>query len=147
MIQGIQVTPEELAKIGDSYDFRIALAALLAHTGNIDGRFVEPERRHIRVLLAEQFGISAIDASELMILSDYKMLQHQEVEELVATLAETLGPEGRVYFVEWLWQVVIADRIVAPEEANLIDALAAKLGVAADAQAAIAVKYTTKPQS
>jgi uncharacterized tellurite resistance protein B-like protein len=74
------------------------------------------------------------------------MLQQQEVEELVATLAETLGPEGRVYFVEWLWQVVIADRVVAPEEANLIAALAAKLGVAADTQAAIAAKYTSKSQ-
>ena len=141
MMQGSRLTSEQLANIGKTYDFRIALAALLVHAGNVDGAFVETERQTVRALLAERLGISAIDASELMILVNYRNLQAQEIAELVRALAEALGPEGRVQFIDLVWRVVVSDRVVTPEEQDLIAALAENLGVPATETARLAAQY------
>ena len=145
MIEGKQVTPETLAAIGTAYDFRIALAALLVHAGNVDGNFVDVEKQHVRDLLVRQLGLPPIDARELMVLVNYRNLQTQEIDELVAALAETFGPEGRVHFIEWLWEIVVADRVVTPEETSLIATLAARLGVEPRVQDVIAARFTKIP--
>ena len=142
MIQGSRLTPEELARIGKTYDFRIALAALLVHAGNVDGAFVETERQTVRALLADKLGISAIDASELMILVNYRNLQDQELAELVRALADALGLEGRVQFIDLVWRVVVSDSVVTLEERDLIAALADKLGVPPAETARLAALYT-----
>ena len=144
MIEGRRMTPEQLAQIGKTYDFRIALAALLVHAGNVDGVFVETERQTVRTLLVDRLGISAIDASELMILVNYRNLQAQEIAELVRALAEALGSEGRVQFIELVWRVVVSDRIVKPEEQELIAALAENLGVPVAETARLAAQYAAK---
>ena len=141
MIEGRQVTPETLAEIGTSYDFRIALAALLVHAGNVDGDFVDVEKQSVRDLLVRQLGLPPIDARELMVLVNYRNLQAQEIDELVAALADTLGAEGRVHFIEWLWEIVVADRIVTVEETSLIATLATRLGVEPRVQEAIAARF------
>ena len=141
MIQGSRLSREELATLIKTYDFRIALAALLVHAGTVDGAFVEAEKRLVRVLLVEQLGISPVDASELMMLVNYSHLQSQEIDELTGALALSLGHEGRVHFVECLWQVVVADTVVTAEENSLIAALASKLGIDAAGQAAIAARH------
>ena len=147
MIQGSRLTPDDLARIGQTYDFRIALAALLVHAGNVDGALVETERQTVRALLAEKLGISPIDASELMILVNYKNLQAQEIAELVRALAEALGPEGRVQFIELVWKVVVADCVVTAEEKDLIAVLAAELGVTPQEQVRLSAHYAAKMQS
>lgn len=141
MIEGRSVTPEALAEIGASYDFRIALAALLVHAGNVDGNFVDVEKQSIRDLLVSQLGLPPIAARELMVLVNYRNLQAPEIDELVAALAESLGSEGRVHFVEWLWEIVVADRVVTNEETNLIATLATRLGVEPRVQDALADKF------
>ena len=141
MIEGRQVTPESLAEIGSSYDFRIALAALLVHAGNVDGNFVDVEKQSIRDLLVSQLGLPPIDARELMVLVNYRDLQAPEIDELVTALAHSLGAEGRLHFIEWLWEIVVADRIVTTEETALIAMLAKRLGVSPRTQDAIAQKF------
>lgn len=135
------MTAETLAEIGTRYDFRIALAALLVHAGNVDGNFADVEKQSIRDLLVSQLGLPPIDARELMVLVNYRNLQAPEIDELVAALAHSLGAEGRVHFVEWLWEIVIADRIVTAEETKLIATLATRLGVAPRVQDAIAARF------
>lgn len=140
IIQGGQLSAGEIAKFGATHDFRIALAGLLVHAGNVDGAFVDAEKRHVRRLLVDKLGISSTDASELMILVNHKNLQTQDMDELVAELAGKLGPEGRADFIDWLWQVVVADNVVTDEEAALVAAVAGKIGLDAQALAAIAAR-------
>jgi uncharacterized tellurite resistance protein B-like protein len=141
MIQGGRLSVEEIAKFAASHDFRIALAGLLVHAGNVDGAFVDVEKHFVRRLLVDKLGISSTDAAELMILVNHKNLPANDMDELVAELAGKLGPEGRADFVDWLWQLVIADNVVTEEEAALVAALAGKIGVDAQTQAAIAAKH------
>lgn len=145
IFQGGPVTAEALAKIGKTHDFRIALAALLVHAGKVDGAFVEQEKQVVRRLLAEQFAMPPIDASELMILVNYSNLQAAELDEPVAALADCLGDEGRVQFIAWVWQVITADGIVTPEEAELVSRLAEKLGVTPWRSEALAREHRVKP--
>ena len=88
-----------------------------------------------------QLGLPPIDARELMVLVNYRNLQAQEIDELVAALADTLGAEGRVHFIEWLWEIVVADRIVTVEETGLIATLATRLGVEPRVQEALAARF------
>jgi uncharacterized tellurite resistance protein B-like protein len=144
MIQGKRITPEELAHISKTYDFRIALAALLVHAGNISGSFVDAAREQVRVLLMRQLNLSAADASELMVIVNYRHLQWEEVEELVLALSDALAPQGRARLIEWLWQIVVADRVITQEESELITSVATMLGIPGTAQDAIAANYRNR---
>lgn len=141
MVQSKRITPEELARLSKTYDFRIALAALLVHAGNVSGSFVDAAKDQVRALLVQQLNISAIDASELMVLVNYRNLQWEEVEELVLALSDSLPPQGRAQLVEWLWEIVVADRAVTPDESSLIATVATMLGIHKSAQDTIAADY------
>ena len=141
MIQGKRITPEGLASLSKTYDFRIALAALLVHAGNINGSFVDAAKDQVRNLLIEQLSISPLDASELMVLVNCRNLQWDDVEELVLALSDALEPQGRAQLIEWLWEIVIADRDVTPEEMDLISTVANMLGIHQKTQDSIAAGY------
>ena len=141
MIQGTRISPEQLSQISKTYDFRIALAAVLVHAGNVSGSFTDAAREHVRALLVEQLKISAVDASELMVLVNYRNLQWEELEEMVLALADSLGPESRPLFVEWLWQVVAANRAANADATALVAAVANLLGIAEKTQLSIATAY------
>ena len=141
MIQGDTLSAAQIAQFGATHDFRIALAGLLVHAGNVDGEFADTEKHHVRRLLVEQLGISSTEAAELMILVNHKHLQKQDVDELVEELVGKLGPSGRENLIDWLWQVIAADHIVTQEESGLVRALADKIGIEAKVQAAIAARY------
>jgi uncharacterized tellurite resistance protein B-like protein len=145
LFEGKRVTPESLSEIGQAYDFRIALAALLVHAGNVDGDFVDAEKQSIRDLLVRQLGVPPVEARELMVLVNFRNLQEQEIDELVEALTERLGPEGRVHLIEWLWEIVVADRIVTDDETELIANLASRLGVETYKQREIASRYLPAP--
>ena len=146
MIQGGRLSVEEIAKFGATHDFRIALAGLLVYAGNVDGAFVDAEKQHVRRLLVENLGISSTDAAELIILVNHKNLQGSDIDELIAALAQKLGGEGRAQFVDWLWQVVVADRVLTKEESSLVATLASKIGVDEATQASIAARHRAMRQ-
>lgn len=141
MLQSKRISSGDLARLSKTYDFRIALAALLVHAGNISGSFVDAAKDQVRALLVQQLGISAIDASELMVLVNYRNLQWEEVEELVLALSDALPPQGRAQLVEWLWEIVVADRVITPDESSLIATVATMLGIHKSAQDLIAEGY------
>jgi uncharacterized tellurite resistance protein B-like protein len=141
MIEGKRISPEQLAEISKTYDFRIALAAVLVHAGNVSGCFTETAKDQVRALLVEQLNITAVDASELMVLVNYRNLQWEELEEMVLALGDSLAPESRPHFVEWLWKIVGADHAASLEQASLVAAIADMLGIAKETQISIATAY------
>lgn len=143
MIEGKRISPEQLAEISKTYDFRIALAAVLVHAGNVSGCFTETAKDQVRALLVEQLNISAVDASELMVLVNYRNLQWEELEEMVLALGDSLAPESRTHFVEWLWKIIGADHVARAEETALVAAIADMLGICKETRNAIAAAYAS----
>lgn len=143
-IQGKSVAPGDFERTGIDHDFRIALAAMLVHAGNIDGLFVESEKIEVCNLLIRQLGIARLEARELMLLVDYRSLLAEEVEELVSSIATALDAAGQVHFIEWVWSVIVADARIVREETGLVARLACRLGLSPAQSAEIAARYKAR---
>ncbi len=75
-------------------------------------------------------------------LVNCRNLQWDEVEELVLALSDSFAPQGRALLAEWLWEIVIADRVVTPEETAFVAAEATMPAIHKSTQDSIAVGYS-----
>jgi uncharacterized tellurite resistance protein B-like protein len=53
-------------------DYRLAAVALLVHVANIDGETALAERRRLKTIIEERFGLDAKAASELIAIAEQR---------------------------------------------------------------------------
>ncbi len=118
-------------------DFRLAAAALLVHTANIDGNFGERERTRLRGIIQQNFKLDDATTDELIAVEIEAERRSIDLYQFTSRLNRTLDEKGRARMVEMMWQIVFADGIVTEFEDNLIWRAADLLGVSREERIAL----------
>ncbi|MEC9368402.1 MAG: TerB family tellurite resistance protein [Pseudomonadota bacterium] len=113
----------------DDEQMRVAAAALLLHTANIDGEVHKTEIQRVRRLLEQRFELDPGAASSLMDEAEKREQEAVDLYGFTSVLTAQLDRPGRLKIVEMLWEVVMADGIIHEFEANLVWRAAELLGV------------------
>jgi uncharacterized tellurite resistance protein B-like protein len=118
-------------------DYRLAAAALLVHTGTIDGRLSDAERARLRQVLQRRFALDDAATDELMAEAIEAERQSIDLYQFTSRLNRTLDHTGRSRVVEMMWQVVFADGAVSEFEDNLVWRAADLLGISREERIAL----------
>ncbi|HQT62835.1 TerB family tellurite resistance protein [Acidiphilium sp.] len=110
-------------------DYRVAAAALLLHVADIDGEVSPPEKRRLRAIVTETFGIEGADAARLLAAAEQSEQEAVDLYHFTSVLKRSLDAEGRRKIVELCWQMAFADGRIDEFEENVIWRIAELLGV------------------
>lgn len=118
-------------------DYRLAAAALLVHTGTVDGDFSDVERERLRKVLQERFSLD--DAATDELIAEAVEVERRSIDlfQFTARLNRTLDHKGRARIVEMMWQVVLADGVISEFEDNLVWRAADLLGISREERIAL----------
>lgn len=98
----------------------LAAAVLMVEAARLDGNFDESERRSIRSLVTDRFGLDDAEADDLIAEAETVHDDSNHLVRFTRAIKETCPPEERVAIVEMLWEVVYADGVLHDYEANLL---------------------------
>jgi uncharacterized tellurite resistance protein B-like protein len=106
------------------HDVRLAACALLLELAHVDGDFSEVERTRLSEVLQRHFGVDASGADALMV--EAHVASRQSVDDFVFTrqVVVEYTLEQRLVLAELMWQVVLADGVLAERESYLMRKLA-----------------------
>jgi uncharacterized tellurite resistance protein B-like protein len=110
-------------------DSRVASAALLIHAATVDGNFGDAERENLRVLVQSRFDLDDETAEQLIAQATEAENEAVDFFRFTSVLMRKLDEEGRLRFVEMMWQMIYADGRVTEFEENLIWRVADLLGI------------------
>ncbi|MGD9867917.1 MAG: TerB family tellurite resistance protein [Hyphomicrobiales bacterium] len=128
LVDGVSGTAHGQASLDDE-QMRVAAAALLLHTANIDGEVHRTELKRVRSLLEQRFGLDRSEAASLMDEAERREQDAVDLYGFTSVLTAHLDRPGRLKIVEMLWEVVMADGVIHEFEANLVWRTAELLGV------------------
>ena len=113
----------------DHNDYRLAAAALLVHTAEIDGNMAEPERRKLHDLLQRRFELNEVDTQAL--ISEATEAEHEAIDlyHFTTVINRSLNENDRLRIVQMMWEIIYADGRVSEFESNLIWRAADLLGI------------------
>jgi len=121
-------------KIDSSYfeeeeNLRIAIAALLVHTAEIDGHFHRREFEDIENILSSLFKIDK-DETDHIILQARKV-EHEAVDlhVFVRVINRNLDNEQRETVVKDIWRIILSDGVIDNVEDNLIRKICSLMGI------------------
>ncbi len=109
---------------GGKDELSISVAALLLEAAKIDARFDTAEREKVLALLERRFGLSPVDAVELVAKADKEVERSAQLFGFVRTVNEHLTQEKKIELIDMLWEVAYADGVLDPLE----DALLRRVG-------------------
>jgi uncharacterized tellurite resistance protein B-like protein len=110
-------------------DLRLAAAALLVSASAIDGHVEASERRTLKALLQERFGLDGEGVRRLVQEASLEEAESVDLYGFTSILSRELNQDGRKRIVEMLWEVVMADGVIHEFESNLVWRTAELLGV------------------
>src|SRR3981081_333743 len=120
---------EEPARSFGEEDYRLAAVALLIHVANVDGQTDLAERRRLKTIIAERFGLDAKEGAELIAIGEQSDREAVYFSHFTSVLKRTLDDDGCQKIVEMLWDIAFADGVVDEFEENTIWRIAELLGV------------------
>lgn len=115
-------------EFGDN-DLRVASAALLVHVAEIDGLFIDAERRALLLLLQQRFDVSEEQAQILMEAGRRSDREAVDLLGFTSVLKDALSLPERRRMVEMMWTVAYADGALAEFEENVVWRVSELLGV------------------
>jgi uncharacterized tellurite resistance protein B-like protein len=121
------LTTEEQVELDDS-GIREAVAALLIHASRIDDRIDPAEVAARDRLLKEKFDVSDGEIAALVMDAESAMDETSDLYRFTRAVKEHYDREHRGRIIEMLWEIVLADQTITPEEANLVWRVAGLLG-------------------
>jgi uncharacterized tellurite resistance protein B-like protein len=126
----VEVTGAEVpTRRFDEEDYRLAAVALLIHVANVDGKTDLAERRRLKAIIEERFGLDANAAAKLTALAEQSDREAVDFYQFTSVLKRALDDEGRQKIVAMLWDIAFADGVVHEFEENTIWRIAELLGV------------------
>src|SRR5258708_10763484 len=101
-------------------DYRLAAAALLVHTAEIDGNMSDLERDQVHAVVKRQFGLDEATTDELV--AEATEAEHEAVDlyHFTSLINRSLDADGRRRIVEMMWEIIYADGRVTDSETNLM---------------------------
>jgi uncharacterized tellurite resistance protein B-like protein len=110
-------------------DYRLAAVALLIHVANVDGETDLAERRRLKTIIAERFGLDPKEALELIATAEQSDREAVDFYHFTSVLKRALDDDGCQKIVEMLWDIAFADGVAGEFEENTIWRIAELLGV------------------
>ncbi|MGH6796680.1 MAG: TerB family tellurite resistance protein, partial [Methylocella sp.] len=110
-------------------DYRLAAVALLINVANADGQTDLAERRRLKTIIAERFGLDTKAVSELIATAEQSDRAAVDFYHFTSVLKRALDDDGRQKIVEMLWDIAFADGVADEFEENTIWRIAELLGV------------------
>lgn len=101
-------------------ELRVAAAALLAEAARLDGHVSPHERSAMQRVLAERFGLSAAEASELVRDGEAAAADSTQLFAFTRIINRDWPADERVELFEMIYEVVYADDSLHDLEANLM---------------------------
>ena len=101
-------------------DEHVAAAALMVEAARLDGSFGDEERRLIRTLLEERFGLPPALAGQLLDKAERTATESVAWQGFTQAIKEALDQERRIGVIEMLWEVAYADGVLHDYEASLL---------------------------
>jgi uncharacterized tellurite resistance protein B-like protein len=117
------------ARSFDEEDYRLAAVALLVHVANVDGQTDLAERRRLKTLIEERFGLDEKATSELIAAAEQSDRDAVDFYHFTSVLKRALDDTGRQKIVEMMWDIAFADGAIHEFEENTIWRVAELLGV------------------
>jgi uncharacterized tellurite resistance protein B-like protein len=113
----------------DHNDYRLAAAALLVHTAEIDGNMSAAERQKLHALIQRLFALSEAETDTL--ISEATEAEHEAIDlyHFTTVINRSLDENARLRIIEMMWEIVYADGRVSEFESNLIWRAADLLGI------------------
>jgi len=128
LVEGVDSGASRAANFREE-ELRLSAGALLVTAGGIDGNFDPNERRKIKALLKQQFGLDDKETRQLFEAAEARERDAVDLYRFTSVLCRELDQDGRKRIVEMLWEVVLADGIVDEFETNLVWRVAELIGV------------------
>ena len=114
----------ETRRPGEPEDVQIAIVALLVQAARLDDHFDASERAAIERILAERFGLAADDIRGLVETAARRAEESTQILPFTRMVVDQLQPPERVQVIEMLYEVVLADGTLDPEEDALVRRIA-----------------------
>ncbi|MET0539792.1 MAG: TerB family tellurite resistance protein [Xanthobacteraceae bacterium] len=113
----------------DHNDYRLAAAALLVHTAEIDGNMSAAERQKLHAVIQRLFALSEAETDTL--ISEATEAEHEAIDlyHFTTVINRSLDENARLRIIEMMWEIVYADGRVSEFESNLIWRAADLLGI------------------
>ncbi|MCG8620524.1 MAG: TerB family tellurite resistance protein [Proteobacteria bacterium] len=99
---------------------RVAATALLFRALNVDGEEAEDERATIRRIIEEEFALPKEEVQSLMQLADSDAKSATDIYGWIRLINREYSHEEKLYLMEKLWQVVLADGRIDSHESSLM---------------------------
>lgn len=101
-------------------EVQVAAAALLVEMATLAGAFTGDERERIEAQLRDRFGLDDAELTTLVQTAEERVGRSAELHGFTRQVKDAFSLEERVEMVEMLWQVVYADGVAHPYEANVV---------------------------
>ncbi|MEQ8283666.1 MAG: TerB family tellurite resistance protein [Parvibaculum sp.] len=118
-IKSFLLGPAEEAAPGFD-DLQIAVVALLVRAATTDADFSDDERRIIRRLAADGFGLSRADVDALVAAAESEEARTLDLHRWAQAIKQGYDEAERVRLIEKMWEIVYADGVLDDYEANLL---------------------------
>ncbi|WP_420407791.1 TerB family tellurite resistance protein [Hoeflea sp.] len=103
------LTGEEQSSGSDASEPDVAAVALFYHVIGADGVVDEVEAETLRRMISEEYAGSAKSAEALLKAGEEADRESVDLYAFTSVLNRSLGPEGKVHFIELLWRLAYAD--------------------------------------
>lgn len=110
-------------------DARLALAALLVRVARSDGLFDSGERDTICRILAQRYGLSAFEASDLLGSAEALEAEAPDTVRFTRAIKDAVAYDARLGVIEALWKVALSDGTRAKEEDAMLRLTTNLLGI------------------
>ncbi len=138
--------PEADGAVFAENDYRLATAALLVHVANVDGKFDAAERKRLREVIEERFGLDDEMTTRLIARAEQSDKEAVDFFHFTSVLKRVLDDDGRHKIIEMMWDVVFADGEVTEFEENVVWRVAELLGVSTRDRVMLRQKVADEPR-
>ncbi|MEJ0093531.1 MAG: TerB family tellurite resistance protein [Methylocella sp.] len=103
--------------------------ALLIHVASADGQADDLERRRLKAIIEERFGLDDAATAQLIAKAEQSDRDAVDFYQFTSVLKRTLDEDGRLKVIEMMWDIAFADGVIDELEDNTVWRVAELLGV------------------
>jgi len=108
-------------------DFMLSLLVLIAAVMKADGKVLKSELEYVKKFLISNFGNQAASES-LLILRDI-IKKDISIDDVAAQISANMNYEMRLQLLHFLFGIANADKLIVPQEINVIKEIARKINI------------------
>ena len=103
---------------------QLALAVLLCEVANADMNIDLDEHSALHKILASSFDLSSVQADELLNQAKIEQQESISLQTFTRVLTQNLDRDGRINFIQSMWQIAYADGELDGHEEYIIRKIA-----------------------